>query len=72
METSASAFIRQVEQIFPSEPLDPVRVYWPSIPLCSLLLHPGGTVIGGGITQGHFVIIEDVSLRSANVWVYPG
>jgi hypothetical protein len=69
---AASGLVRDATQISLTEPLNSFRVdgtlFTPSL----ALLLSGSSIYGHGFEKGCLVVIEDVRLRTADGWIYPG
>ena len=70
METAALSFVRHTSKVPFGEVLNVVGIDWTLFAPGSLLFHSRCSVQCRSSHQRHLVVVEDIGLRSADVWVY--
>jgi hypothetical protein len=70
MIATAVSLVRHAGKIPLSEFINIVRLNRTLLTSCSPLFCPGSSIESGSLEKSHLVVVEDVCLRSANIWVY--
>ena len=70
METAALSFVRHTSKVPFGEVLNVVGIDWTLFAPGSLLFGSDSPVQSRGSHECHLVVVKDIGLRSAGVWVY--